>query len=299
MGFEPFISHSCPIQLISLFFFWMSYETELFACTNKLLNMCSCVCVFSECFLCVYCGEQERGWVCGMYRAEGNKNVYEILGLPQRASDSHNLVQYYYRGAIFTKLHGLHQHFVRHTRWHFITLESLMLIVLVFSVGAHHSVVHRLSVPDPGFIPGLLCRKRDEWRVWYLCWCSLVGTGKTKLTWKKGNTKVLHPFPQKSTTSTTSVTLCSVFVLSFHQITLTTIGYGDKVPKTWNGRLLAATFSMIGVAFFALPAVSMRPLQTTLKPSVITKGLSLKCWFVRAHLFSLSPYPSWCSVLIV
>ncbi|XP_037630048.1 potassium voltage-gated channel, KQT-like subfamily, member 2a isoform X1 [Sebastes umbrosus] len=37
-------------------------------------------------------------------------------------------------------------------------------------------------------------------------------------------------------------------------ITLTTIGYGDKVPKTWNGRLLAATFSMLGVAFFALPA---------------------------------------------
>ncbi|XP_005454209.1 potassium voltage-gated channel subfamily KQT member 2 isoform X6 [Oreochromis niloticus] len=37
-------------------------------------------------------------------------------------------------------------------------------------------------------------------------------------------------------------------------ITLTTIGYGDKVPKTWNGRLLAATFSLIGVAFFALPA---------------------------------------------
>uniref|UniRef100_A0A3B5KQD0 Uncharacterized protein n=1 Tax=Xiphophorus couchianus TaxID=32473 RepID=A0A3B5KQD0_9TELE len=37
-------------------------------------------------------------------------------------------------------------------------------------------------------------------------------------------------------------------------VTLTTIGYGDKVPKTWNGRLLGAAFSMIGVAFFALPA---------------------------------------------
>uniref|UniRef100_A0A8C6L0B4 Potassium voltage-gated channel, KQT-like subfamily, member 2a n=1 Tax=Nothobranchius furzeri TaxID=105023 RepID=A0A8C6L0B4_NOTFU len=37
-------------------------------------------------------------------------------------------------------------------------------------------------------------------------------------------------------------------------ITLTTIGYGDKVPKTWNGRMLGAAFSMIGVAFFALPA---------------------------------------------
>lgn len=40
------------------------------------------------------------------------------------------------------------------------------------------------------------------------------------------------------------------------QITLTTIGYGDKYPQTWNGRLLAATFTLIGVSFFALPAVS-------------------------------------------
>ncbi|NXK46985.1 KCNQ2 protein, partial [Chauna torquata] len=37
-------------------------------------------------------------------------------------------------------------------------------------------------------------------------------------------------------------------------ITLTTIGYGDKYPQTWNGRLLAATFTLIGVSFFALPA---------------------------------------------
>lgn len=48
-----------------------------------------------------------------------------------------------------------------------------------------------------------------------------------------------------------------VYSYFFHQITLTTIGYGDKVPKTWNGRLLGAAFSMIGVAFFALPAVSI------------------------------------------
>nr|XP_020467856.1 potassium voltage-gated channel subfamily KQT member 2-like isoform X2 [Monopterus albus] len=37
-------------------------------------------------------------------------------------------------------------------------------------------------------------------------------------------------------------------------ITLTTIGYGDKYPITWNGRLLAAAFTLIGVSFFALPA---------------------------------------------
>ncbi|MGH0119142.1 UNVERIFIED_CONTAM: hypothetical protein FKN15_052971 [Acipenser sinensis] len=37
-------------------------------------------------------------------------------------------------------------------------------------------------------------------------------------------------------------------------ITLTTIGYGDKTPKTWAGRLLAGTFALVGVSFFALPA---------------------------------------------
>ncbi|XP_014834797.1 PREDICTED: potassium voltage-gated channel subfamily KQT member 2-like [Poecilia mexicana] len=49
-------------------------------------------------------------------------------------------------------------------------------------------------------------------------------------------------------------------------ITLTTIGYGDKVPKTWNGRLLGAAFSMIGVAFFALPAVSVLVCGESFKP---------------------------------
>uniref|UniRef100_UPI00358E4840 potassium voltage-gated channel subfamily KQT member 4-like isoform X2 n=1 Tax=Myxine glutinosa TaxID=7769 RepID=UPI00358E4840 len=37
-------------------------------------------------------------------------------------------------------------------------------------------------------------------------------------------------------------------------ITLTTIGYGDKKPVTWCGRLLTACFSLIGISFFALPA---------------------------------------------
>lgn len=50
-----------------------------------------------------------------------------------------------------------------------------------------------------------------------------------------------------------------VTTLAVLQITLTTIGYGDKYPQTWNGRLLAATFTLIGVSFFALPAVSPAP----------------------------------------
>ncbi|XP_003789731.1 potassium voltage-gated channel subfamily KQT member 5 isoform X4 [Otolemur garnettii] len=37
-------------------------------------------------------------------------------------------------------------------------------------------------------------------------------------------------------------------------ITLTTIGYGDKTPLTWLGRLLSAGFALLGISFFALPA---------------------------------------------
>ncbi|KAI3352235.1 hypothetical protein L3Q82_005212 [Scortum barcoo] len=40
----------------------------------------------------------------------------------------------------------------------------------------------------------------------------------------------------------------------FSQITLTTIGYGDKTPKTWTGRMLSAGFALLGISFFALPA---------------------------------------------
>lgn len=40
------------------------------------------------------------------------------------------------------------------------------------------------------------------------------------------------------------------------QVTLTTIGYGDKTPQTWLGRMLAAGFALLGISFFALPAVS-------------------------------------------
>uniref|UniRef100_A0A8D0B5L1 Potassium voltage-gated channel subfamily Q member 3 n=1 Tax=Salvator merianae TaxID=96440 RepID=A0A8D0B5L1_SALMN len=47
-------------------------------------------------------------------------------------------------------------------------------------------------------------------------------------------------------------------------ITLATIGYGDKTPQTWEGRLIASTFSLIGVSFFALPA------------GILGSGLALK-----------------------
>lgn len=49
---------------------------------------------------------------------------------------------------------------------------------------------------------------------------------------------------------------CTFYLFCF-QITLTTIGYGDKTPLTWLGRLLSAGFALLGISFFALPAVSI------------------------------------------
>ncbi|CAI5440572.1 unnamed protein product [Caenorhabditis angaria] len=37
-------------------------------------------------------------------------------------------------------------------------------------------------------------------------------------------------------------------------ITMTTIGYGDVVPQTWTGRIVASCFSIFAISFFALPA---------------------------------------------
>lgn len=44
------------------------------------------------------------------------------------------------------------------------------------------------------------------------------------------------------------------------QITLCTVGYGDSVPSTWPGKLIAAFCSILGISFFALPAVSQSTL---------------------------------------
>ncbi|XP_066268732.1 potassium voltage-gated channel subfamily KQT member 1-like isoform X6 [Branchiostoma lanceolatum] len=37
-------------------------------------------------------------------------------------------------------------------------------------------------------------------------------------------------------------------------ITLTTVGYGDATPDSWQGKLLTVVFGLCGISFFALPA---------------------------------------------
>lgn len=41
------------------------------------------------------------------------------------------------------------------------------------------------------------------------------------------------------------------------QITLSTVGYGDAFPVTWQGKLIASGCALMGISFFALPAVSI------------------------------------------
>uniref|UniRef100_A0A0N5AJ84 Ion_trans domain-containing protein n=1 Tax=Syphacia muris TaxID=451379 RepID=A0A0N5AJ84_9BILA len=37
-------------------------------------------------------------------------------------------------------------------------------------------------------------------------------------------------------------------------ITLSTVGYGDKTPETWPGKMIASGCALLGISFFALPA---------------------------------------------
>lgn len=59
--------------------------------------------------------------------------------------------------------------------------------------------------------------------------------------------------PNNSTTEFTSY----ADALWWGVITVTTIGYGDIVPQTWMGKIVASCFSVFAISFFALPAVSI------------------------------------------
>ena len=49
--------------------------------------------------------------------------------------------------------------------------------------------------------------------------------------------------------------LSLIFIYLFLQITLCTVGYGDVVPQTWAGKVIAGFSAILGISFFALPAV--------------------------------------------
>lgn len=80
--------------------------------------------------------------------------------------------------------------------------------------------------------------------------------------------------------------------LSFLQVTVTTIGYGDKVPQTWIGKTIASCFSVFAISFFALPAVSNRDLiARTIVP--LTAGQCTGRMIVFPHRESWGPVLLW------
>lgn len=76
------------------------------------------------------------------------------------------------------------------------------------------------------------------------------------------------------------------------QVTLTTIGYGDKTPQTWLGRMLAAGFALLGISFFALPAVSRTGERGSPPPALQKSGRKGKNPPLRLE----GPHLSWLAV---
>ncbi len=75
---------------------------------------------------------------------------------------------------------------------------------------------------------------------------------------------------------------CQCPFCTYAQVTVTTIGYGDKVPQTWIGKTIASCFSVFAISFFALPAVSYRYLiARTIVPR--TAGQCMKIMIVYPH----------------
>ena len=77
------------------------------------------------------------------------------------------------------------------------------------------------------------------------------------------------------------------------QITLCTVGYGDTVPKTWAGKLVASFCALLGISFFALPAVSL--LHFAQKNTSLSAAEDLS--FSESLTLNFDCIPAFCQVL--
>lgn len=118
--------------------------------------------------------------------------------------------------------------------------------------GAHHRLVHRLPGAHLRLLPRVPGGERCQRPVRHLRRFAVVGHGKL------GPRGPAAPGGEQEggTGPGWGSALQAPRCCAPGQVTLTTIGYGDKAPQTWLGRMLAAGFALLGISFFALPAVS-------------------------------------------
>ncbi len=67
--------------------------------------------------------------------------------------------------------------------------------------------------------------------------------------------------------------------MQYVQSTLTTVGYGDIVPVTSLGKIIASGCALMGITFFALPAVGLNESRMPANPPVqgiLGSGFALK-----------------------
>ncbi|MEJ1279244.1 potassium voltage-gated channel subfamily Q member 2 [Cricetulus griseus] len=111
------------------------------------------------------------------------------------------------------------------------------------------------AMPSPSLSP-IIPEPCSPWPLLtpYPLWTLAPCTSLPLTWWVRTSSLVLLLLSTEQGLDMSAVHLDGNCCLCLVPITLTTIGYGDKYPQTWNGRLLAATFTLIGVSFFALPA---------------------------------------------
>ncbi|XP_034237532.1 potassium voltage-gated channel subfamily KQT member 1-like [Thrips palmi] len=87
-------------------------------------------------------------------------------------------------------------------------------------------------------------------------------------------------------------------------ITVTTIGYGDAVPQTWMGKIVASCFSVFAISFFALPAgilgsgfalkVQQKQRQKHFNRQIPAAAMLLQClWRCYAADKSFNSHATW------
>uniref|UniRef100_T1GNN2 Potassium channel domain-containing protein n=1 Tax=Megaselia scalaris TaxID=36166 RepID=T1GNN2_MEGSC len=73
-------------------------------------------------------------------------------------------------------------------------------------------------------------------------------------------------------------------------ITLCTVGYGDMVPDTWQGKVIASFCALLGISFFALPAQRQKHMIRRRQPAATLIQSLWRCYAADEHSVSIATW---------